>query len=76
VPAPNDRQSSDEEVRQEADAHLPHDRDEKAAPERHDRQHDANRGIIRQAKRDVDAGIVDTERIGTPNDVPSQTKGD
>jgi len=52
------------------DAHLPHDRDESARPAAENPQHDHNRKSIRQAHADVESGIEDTERIGTPNDVP------
>jgi hypothetical protein len=55
-------------------AALPHDRDESADAPAEDAQHDANRAPMRQAHADVEAGLVDTERRGTPNDVPSSTK--
>ena len=54
-------------------ASLPHDRDEKAAPTREDGQTHANRAPVRQAHADVEAGVQDTERIGTRNDVPSSS---
>ena len=50
---------------------LPHDRDEKAQPPVENAQHRENRKIMEQARRDVESGLQDTERIGTPNDVPS-----
>ena len=53
---------------------IPSDRDETAAPPREDAQHRANRSSIRQAHADVESGIQDTERIGTPNDVPSSDR--
>ena len=53
------------------DKPLPHDRDEKAQPPVENAQHRENRKPIDQARRDVESGIQDTERIGTPNDVPS-----
>jgi|GEM_PF-4865401 len=52
------------------DAHLPHDRDEKPQAAAENPQHDHNRKPMRQAHRDVESGIRDTERIGAPNDVP------
>ncbi len=54
-------------------APLPHDRDENPAPPRDDGQTHANRAPIRQAHVDVESGLQDTERIGTPSDVPSST---
>ena len=55
---------------------LPHDRDEKATPPVENEQHRANRAQIDQAHRDVESGMEDTERIGTPNDVPSSRRND
>jgi hypothetical protein len=55
----------------DADAPLPHDRDESSHPAKEDAQHRHNRKPIEQARRDVESGIKDTERIGTPNDVPT-----
>jgi hypothetical protein len=55
-------------------APLPHDRDEHAAAPREDDQLRHNRKPIEQARRDVEAGVKDTERIGTPNDVPSSRR--
>jgi hypothetical protein len=55
----------------DADAPLPHDRDESRGPVKEDGQHRHNRKPIEQARRDVESGIKDTERIGTPNDVPT-----
>ena len=54
-----------------APAPLPHDRDESASPPVENAQHRANRAPIRQAHDDVESGVQDTERIGTPGDVPS-----
>jgi hypothetical protein len=54
-----------------AEPKLPHDRDESSAPVEEDGQHDHNRKPIAQAHHDVESGVKDTERIGTPNDVPS-----
>ena len=59
----------------DAAAELPHDRDESPQPPHEDAQHRKNREPIAQARRDVESGIVDTERIGTPNDVPVQGEG-
>jgi hypothetical protein len=54
----------------DADAALPHDRDERSRPPaKEDSGH--NRESIEQAHEDVESGIKDTERIGTPSDVPS-----
>ena len=50
------------------------DRDEKAEAPVENAQHRENRKPIDQAHRDVEAGIQDTERIGTPNDVPSSRR--
>ncbi len=55
------------------DARLPHDRDEKAQAAPENAQHDDNRRPMRQAHDDVESGITDTERIGTPNDVPGSS---
>lgn len=55
-------------------APLPHDLDEHAAAPREDDQHRHNRKPIEQALRDVESGLKDTERIGTPNDVPSSRR--
>lgn len=57
-------------------AKLPHDRDESPAdPDTAPStaaQHDANRAPIRQAHADAESDKQDTERIGTPNDVPTK----
>ena len=50
---------------------LPYERDEQAVAPKQDGQHRHNRKPIAQAHQDVESGIKDTERIGTPNDVPS-----
>ena len=65
TPATPDAQPS------QRDRPLPHDRDEKPQPLVENAQHRENRKPIDQARKDVEAGIQDTERIGTPNDVPS-----
>lgn len=49
---------------------MPHDRDEKACVETPDHAHRTNREKVRQAHADVERGVKDTERIGTPNDLP------
>ena len=49
---------------------LPHDRDERAVSPVEDDQQRKNRAPIEQARKDVEAGLQDTERIGIPNDVP------
>ena len=53
------------------DAPLPHDRDERSAPIEENAQHRQNRETIEQAHADVESGVQDTERIGTPSNVPS-----
>jgi hypothetical protein len=53
---------------------LPHDRDESSQPPKEDGQHRRNRAAIEQARRDTESGLEDTERIGTPNDVPAGTR--
>ena len=58
------------------EAALPHDRDEKPQPTREDGQTHANRAPVRQAHADVEAGVQDTERIGTASDVPSSAEND
>lgn len=55
----------------ESNAKLPHDRDERARPPVENAQHRANRAVGEQAHADVESGAQDTERYGTPNDVPS-----
>ena len=52
-------------------ASLPHDRDEKPVEPKDDAQHRANRAPVEQARRDVESGVQDTERIGVPSDVPA-----
>ena len=52
-------------------AALPSDRDERPTPPKEDAQHRHNRRSMEQAHRDTESDIQDTERIGTPNDVPS-----
>ena len=59
------------------DTSLPHDRDEKGGNgDENDPQQRANRTATRQAHDDVERGIQDTERIGTPNAVPSADQND
>ena len=65
------RRDTPDDSASQRDKPLPHDRDEKAQPPVENAQHRENRKPIDQARRDVEAGIQDTERIGTPNDVPS-----
>ena len=55
-----------------AGAKLPHDRDEAAEHVHEDGLHAKNREPIAQARRDVESGILDTERIGTPSDLPTE----
>lgn len=49
---------------------LPHDRDEAARGGTADAQRQ-NRGVGKQALQDVESGQQDTDRHGTPNDIPS-----
>lgn len=49
------------------DAFLPHERDESPDPQR---VPEASREHIEQAARDVRRGLRDTDRRGTPSDVP------
>ena len=69
--APDHRKSTPAETARDPGARLPHDHDESARPEAQTPQRDENRAIVRQAHEDVERGLVDTERIGTPSDVPS-----
>jgi len=48
---------------------LPHERDESPMPEAGTLR--GPRGKIRQAARDIERGLVDTEARGTPSNVPS-----
>ncbi len=52
-------------------AQLPHDRDEQPSAVVENAQHRHNRRSMQQAHRDTESPVHDTERIGTPNDVPS-----
>jgi hypothetical protein len=47
---------------------LPHERDE--SPQPHTDQDEAPHDLITQAARDIERGLVDTERRGTPSDLP------
>jgi hypothetical protein len=58
--------------RLQATPRLPHERDQ--TPNVSDPQVERKRGSrawIRQAARDIERGLVDTERRGVPNDVPA-----
>ena len=57
--------------RAEADAALPHERDQQAPEGAAATPHPGNRNTMERAHRDAESKITDTERIGTPNDVPS-----
>jgi hypothetical protein len=50
---------------------LPHERDESATGNRLDEKVPPSKRQITQAHDDVEAGQVDTDRRGVPNDVPS-----
>ena len=59
------------------DTALPHDRDERRRDgDENDPQRQGNRNTTRQAHDDVESGIQDTERIGTPNAVPGADQND
>lgn len=60
----------------DADAKIPAERDEAPSAPVENAQHHANRSTMRQAHDDVESGVRDTERIGTPNDVPSAATND
>ena len=60
----SDRPPSDD------NAKLPHDLDESAKGGTADAQ-EQNRGVGKQALKDIESGIEDTDRRGTPNNVPS-----
>jgi len=47
---------------------LPHERDESPMPEAGEVR--GPRGRIRQAARDIERGLIDTEARGTPSNVP------
>ena len=53
---------------------MPHERDESAGAsgDRDDHEQPASRRQITQAHKDVERGMVDTDRRGTPNDVPTR----
>ena len=55
----------------DANAKIPAERDETPTAPVENAQHVKNREPMRQAHDDVESGVRDTERIGTPNDVPS-----
>lgn len=68
----NARKAIRNQIERPGDAKLPHDRDEAPDDEgEHSMQRDQDRKPIKQAHEDVEAGIVDSERIGVPNDVPA-----
>jgi len=50
---------------------LPHERDQAAIPEPR-KSVARNRKLIRQAARDVERGLEDTEARGTPTNIPVQ----
>jgi hypothetical protein len=52
-------------------ARLPHERDEYPNPKNVKRRGSGPRDLIRQAARDVDRGLRDTEARGIPSDVPT-----
>jgi hypothetical protein len=52
----------------ERDLQLPHERDESPRPE--GASPHGPRDRVRQAGRDVDRGLIDTEARGTPSNVP------
>ena len=64
TPQPGDASS-------DADATLPHERDQQAPEGAAHTPHAENRKTMDRAHRDTESNITDTERIGTPSDVPS-----
>jgi hypothetical protein len=56
----------------EAGLQLPHERDESPQPETSGAH--GPRDGIRQAARDVERGLVDTEARGTPSNVPGPVR--
>lgn len=56
-------------------AAIPSDRDERPSAPTENDQHRQNRGVTEQGRRDVEAGIQDTERIGVPTALPSKKAG-
>jgi hypothetical protein len=55
---------------------MPHERDEsaRASEEGIDDKQPASQRQILQAHEDVEQGLVDTDRRGTPSDIPSEGK--
>ncbi len=72
---PDQPQSHDDPLSGDGAA-LPSDRDEKPSSPTENAQHRQNRQVIEQGRRDVESGLEDTERIGTPNTLPSSGDGD
>lgn len=64
------QQRGPDEANHDRETDLPHARDEKPCVETPDHAHRTNREKVRQAHDDVERGVKDTERIGTPNDLP------
>ncbi len=56
-------------------AALPNERDEHPSAPKENEQHRQNRGVTEQGRRDVEAGVQDTERIGVPTALPSGEGG-
>jgi hypothetical protein len=66
-----DRAEARARLPHEARARLPHERDESpVAGADPSLEPTGPTGVIEQAARDVARGLVDTERRGTPNDLP------
>ncbi|ARO88733.3 hypothetical protein EBAPG3_013695 [Nitrosospira lacus] len=59
----------------EGDLLLPHDRDETTGPvsTASATAHQESRDTLKQAVKDIERGLKDTERRGIPSDVPSGT---
>ena len=60
-------------VRTDRHALLPHERDQAAIPEPR-KSVARNRKPIRQATRDINRGLSDTEARGTPTNIPVQRR--
>ncbi|MGZ5121916.1 MAG: hypothetical protein ACXWCY_22340 [Burkholderiales bacterium] len=61
--------------RGERNPKMPHERDESArsnAPD--DQPQPASKGRVEQAHDDVNRGLIDTDRRGTPDDIPADEK--
>jgi len=62
--------------RGERNPKMPHERDESARsnPTPDDKLRPASEGRVEQAHKDVNRGLVDTDRRGSPDDIPVNQK--